>query len=371
MIRRVRSTWAARFLAALIAAGLAITAGTATISAGWAGDPVRLLETGSTLLYPLFNLWVPEYTRTHPGVQITTEGTGSGTGIAEAISGAAQIGASDAYLAPAQRQKSPTLMNIPLAISAQQVNYNLPGVGTAHLRLSGPVLAAIYAGAIRNWNDSRIARLNPGVALPDHAIIPVHRADGSGDTFIFTQYLTATTPSWKQEVGFGTSVSWPANPAGIGANGNPGMVQALKQTPYAIAYVGISWLDQTNRAGFGYAALLNRAGKFVLPTPATINAAAAAAVPETPPDEGISLVLAPGPDAYPIINYEYAIVNARQPDPAVATAVRAFLTWCLSPAGGGSAAYLDKVHFIALPAAVRKLSQAQVDRIGRSVPASR
>ncbi|HXX36654.1 MAG TPA: phosphate ABC transporter substrate-binding protein PstS [bacterium] len=363
MIRNVCSRRTAALMA-LIAAILPIAFGTSGLSVAWAA-PVKLLETGSTLLYPLFNIWVPDYTHTNPDVQITTQGTGSGTGIAEATSGAAQIGASDAYLSPAQTAQDPTLMNIPLAISAQQINYNLPGIGAAHLNFSGPVLAGIYSGTIKNWNDPAIAKLNPGVNLPDHEIIPVHRADGSGDTFIFTQYLSFTTPSWKEAVGFGTSVSWPAIAVGIGTNGNPGMVQALKQTPYSIAYVGISWIDQTNAAGFGYAALENRAGKFLLPTPGTIASAAAALVGKTPPNEAISLIFAPGPNAYPIINYEYVIVKGKQADPGVAAAIKAFLTWCLSPTGGGNELYLTKVHFIGLSEMVRKLSQAQVERIGQ------
>jgi phosphate transport system substrate-binding protein len=355
--------WRARLVAGALAAGLAV----GSVAGGTSGDAqasVKILETGSTLLYPLFNLWVAEYTKSHPNVQITTQVTGSGTGIAEAISGAAQIGASDAYLAPAQRSQNPTLVNIPLAISAQQINYNLPGLNSTHLKLSGPVLAGIYEGSIRYWDAGPIAALNPGLRLPHQVIVPVHRADGSGDTFIFTQYLSFSTPSWKQKVGFGTSVSWPANPTAVGANGNPGMVQALKQTPYSIAYVGISWLDQTNEAGLGYAALRNRSGRFVLPTRETILAAASALEKRTPADESISLVYAPGLDAYPIINYEYVVVNTKQPDQAVAKAVPAFLTWALSPRGGSAPRFLDRVHFVPLPASIRKLSLAQVAKIG-------
>ncbi len=148
------------------------------------------METGSTLLYPLFNIWVPAYTQQHPNVQITTQGTGSGTGISEAVSGIAQIGASDAYMSNPLIKAHPRVLNIPLAISSQMINYNIPGLNKQQLKLSGPVLAGIYDGSIRFWDDPAIAKDNPGVKLPHNAIVPVHRTDGSGDTFIFTQYLS-------------------------------------------------------------------------------------------------------------------------------------------------------------------------------------
>jgi phosphate transport system substrate-binding protein len=370
--RRARGrTWGKRIAAGLVALGL--LAGCGGGPSGGAGKgagkgagsgPVKLLETGSTLLYPLFNLWVPAYQKAHPGVQITTQGTGSGTGIAEAVKGVAQIGASDAYMADQQMKQYPDMLNIPLAISVQQVNYNLPGLNATHLKLSGPVLAGIYSGAVRYWDDPALAKLNPGVSLPHRAIIAVHRSDGSGDTFIFTQYLSFSDPAWQKAVGYGTTVSWPAVASAVGASGNPGVVQALQQHPYTIGYVGISWIDQTNKAGLGYAALRNRDGRFVLPTAETAKAAAQAKVAGTPPDERISLVFAPGADSYPIINYEYAVVSARQPDARVAGAIRDFLTWAVSPDGGNSAQFLDRVHFLPLPASVAKLSAAQIAKIG-------
>ena len=322
---------------------------------------VSLLETGSTLLYPLFNLWVPDYTAKNPGVKITTQSTGSGTGQAQAVNGAAQLGASDAYLSDAQMQKTPGMLNIPLAISAQQINYNLPGV--TGLKLSGPVLAKIYSQSTY-WDDPDIARLNPGVKLPHEKIIPIHRSDGSGDTFIFTQYLSFSTPSWKDGPGFGTNVSWPAVPEAIGAKGNDGMVSALEQNKYSIAYVGISWLAQATKAGLGEALLQNRDGNFVLPTADTIKAAADALFDKTPKDERISLIFAPGAQSYPIINYEYVIVKQKQPDADTAKAIKDFLTWGLDPNNGGAASYLDKVHFQPLPASIVKLSQDQINSIG-------
>lgn len=321
-----------------------------------------LLETGSTLLYPLMNVWVADYQRKHSGVQITTQGTGSGTGISQAVSGAAQIGASDAYMSNAQEAASP-MLNIPLAISAQQVNYNLPGLNSVHLNLSGPVLAGIYSGTIKYWDDAAIKAMNPAEAakLPHQEIVPIHRADGSGDTFIFSQYLAKTTPSWAKSPGYGTTVSWPAVSTATGANGNPGMVQSCKNTKYSIAYIGVSFLNETNKAGLGYAALKNAAGNFVLPTAKTVGAAAAALDKQTPKDERISLIFAPGAQSYPIINYEYAIVNPKQADAAKAAALKAFLEWTLTV--GQSPKYLKSVHFLPLPLAIAKSSRAQVASI--------
>jgi phosphate transport system substrate-binding protein len=331
---------------------------------GQAFAATRLLETGSSLLYPLMNLWVAAYQETHHDVQITTESTGSGTGISQAIGGVAQIGASDAYMSDAQMHQT-RMLNIPLAISAQQINYNLPGLNNTHLNLSGPVLADIYSGRITSWDDPRIKRLNPHVArrLPHQGIIPIHRSDGSGDTFIFSQYLSKSTPSWNSGPGYGTTISWPSVSSAVGANGNPGMVQTCKATPYSIAYIGVSFLNQTNDAGLGYAALENRDGKFVLPTATTISADARELENSTPADERISLIFAPGAESYPIINYEYAIVNPHQPDAATRDALKDFLTWAITKDGGQQARFLDAVHFLPLPALVVRESMAQINKI--------
>ncbi len=357
---RMKSAPARRRASLVLSATLAICS---TLGAHAAMAQQRLLETGSSLLYPLFNLWVPVYAKSHPGVQITTQSTGSGTGISQAISGIAQIGASDAYMSPFLVRQHPSMLNIPLAISSQMINYNLPGLNRTHLKLSGPVLAAMYSGRVRFWNDPMIARLNPGVRLPHQPIVLVHRTDGSGDTFIFTQYLSFSTPAWNNSVSYGTTVSWPAVQGGIGAEGNPGMVNACKGTPYSIAYIGISYKQATEKAGLGEAAIENRAGRFVLPTPRTVQAAVEAMAAHTPRDERISLIFAPGANSYPIINYEYAIVNAVQPNPATAAALRAFFNWALSPTEGNSQHFMQQVGFVALPAPIVALSKAQVAKI--------
>ena len=323
---------------------------------------VDLLETGSSLVYPLMNLWVPAYTQSHPDIKITTQSTGSGTGISQAVAGVAQIGASDAYMSDSQLAKG-TMLNIPLAISAQQINYNVPGLNEVHLNFSGPVLAGIYDGSIRYWDDSKIKDINKqyGGKLPHETIIPIHRADGSGDTFIFTQYLSFSTPSWKNGPGFGTTITWPAVQNGVGATGNPGMVAACEGAKYSIAYIGVSFLDQTNKAGLGYAALENQSGKFVLPTEKNIAAAASELIGKTPKDERISLIFGPGENSYPIINYEYMIINPKQPSGDTAAALKAFLDWALT--GGQSKQFLDQVHFIPLPSKIVQLSRAQINDI--------
>ncbi|WP_297490243.1 phosphate ABC transporter substrate-binding protein PstS [Acidocella sp.] len=339
-------------------AALAITAAAGAIPHA-AQASVPLTETGSSLLYPLFNLWVPAYTASHSGATITTTSTGSGAGIAQSIKGLVQIGASDAYLSDAVVKGHPTMLSIPLAISSQAINYNLPGI--ASLNLSGPILAGIYEGKITKWNDPAIAAANPGVTLPDHVIVPIHRIDGSGDTFIFSQYLAFSDKDWASTLHYGTSISWPAVSGGIGANGNPGMVTALQNNPYGVAYIGISFAKQVAAAGLGQAALLDKHGEYVLPTEETISTAASSVASTTPADERISIVFTPGVNAYPIVNYEYAIVNSQQPNKATAAAIRKFLTWAVNE--GNATSFVSQVHFLSLPAAVKALTVAQIKTI--------
>jgi phosphate transport system substrate-binding protein len=349
--------WSKLVLLGAVALGFAGASGTNAAETG------RLLETGSSLLYPLFNIWVPAYSKAQPDVQITTQSTGSGTGISESVSGLAQIGASDAYLSNALEKQHPDVLNIPLAISSQMVNYNLPGLNGEHLKLSGPVLAGIYQGKITKWDDPQIAKLNPGVKLPDNTIVPVHRTDGSGDTFIFSQYLTDTSPGWARSIAYGTTISWPSVQGELGAEGNQGMVNSVSQTPYSIAYIGISFKRATDTDKLGEAMLENRAGKFVLPDAQTVQAAANSMVAKTPKDERISLIFAPGSNAYPIINYEYAIIRSKQSDTAAAQDLKTFLDWALSGKGGNAPTFMQQVSFVPLPPSVQKLSQEQVAKI--------
>jgi phosphate transport system substrate-binding protein len=323
---------------------------------------ITITETGSTLLKPLFDIWVPEYAKKHPGVAITTNGTGSEAGMQQAMSGQVMIGASDAYMSDAEVRAHPDMMDIPLAIAAQTINYNLPGLNTGNLRLDGPTLAGIYTGAIRQWDAPAIVALNPGVALPHQTIIPVHRSDGSGDTFVFTQFLTYSTPSWESEKGFGLSVDWPAVPGALGAEGNAGMQHTIQSTPYSIGYVAISFSDAADADKLGTAMLKNEAGQFVLPSRDAIIAGATALGVRTPADERLSLVFAPGDASYPLVGYEYAVVSRKQPSPEIAAALRRFLLWTIVPSETKQG-YLDKVHLVPLPPHIWELSQAQIQLI--------
>ncbi|WP_082971300.1 phosphate ABC transporter substrate-binding protein PstS [Mycobacterium sp. 852002-51971_SCH5477799-a] len=326
-----------------------------------ASSPVTLSETGSTLLYPLFNLWGPAYHDKYNNVTITTQGTGSGTGISQAGAGAVAIGASDAYLSEGDMAAHKGLMNIALAISAQQINYNLPGV-TEHIKLNGKVLAAMYNGTVKTWNDPQIAGLNPGVNLPATPVVPLHRSDGSGDTFLFTQYLSKQDPDgWGKSPGFGTTVAFPTVPGALGENGNGGMVTGCADTPGCVAYIGISFLDQAQQKGLGEAQLANASDKYLLPDAKSIAAAASGFASKTPANQAISLINGLAADGYPIVNYEYAIVNTGQKDAATAQTLQAFLHWAITD--GNNASFLDKVHFQPLPAEVVKSSDAQIAKI--------
>jgi phosphate transport system substrate-binding protein len=339
---------------------------TNTAGGGTSSAQVTLNETGSSLLYPLFNSqWISAYKSVDPNVTINAASTGSGKGISEAVAGTVQIGASDAYMSNALMSANPSMLNIPLAVSAQQVMYNIPGLGAdKHLNLSGDVLAQIYMGEIKKWNDPKIAALNPGVQLPNQPITAIRRSDASGDTFLFTQYLSDSNSEWKSKYKYSTQISWPAiGNSLIGATGNAGVVTELAKTKYSIGYVGISWLDKATAKGLGYAALKNHDGKFVLPTKENIQAAANAEADKVPSDERISLIDAPGANSYPIVNFEYAIVNSKQSGD-MASALKKFLKWAIDPKGGNSAQYMDPVHFLPLPASVEPKSEAQINKIG-------
>jgi phosphate transport system substrate-binding protein len=348
----------------------ALVVGTISLSIAAAqSTPQTIAETGSTLIYPLFRAWIDAYAKVDPGTHITAGATGSGAGIAQAIAGQVQIGTSDAYMSDNDAMANPHILNIPIAISAQTVEANLPELRGHALKLSGPVLADIYFGKIRDWDAGPIADLNRGVSLPHHPIVPVRRAEASGDTFIFTQFLSFSTPEtesatgWESRIGYGTTVNWPPVSGELTASGNQGMVQTIARTPYAVGYVGGSFEDQATQAGLIAAMLQNQDGYFLLPSPATITAAAAELTPRTPPDERLTLVFAPGSNSYPLINYEYAVVSDQQPTQQAAQAIGNFLLWCISSQGGSASSFLSPVHFIALPASIRARSEIQIAKI--------
>jgi phosphate transport system substrate-binding protein len=333
-----------------------------TIPAQPAAQHETLTETGSTLLLPLLHAWAGAYQQQFPQVRISTGGTGSGTGIKDASAGTVDIGASDAYLSSGDLVKNPALLNIPLAVAAQQVDYNLPELKAGvHLRLTGAVLAQMYQGTIRTWNNPAISKLNPGITLPPARVVPLHRSDSSGDTFLFTSYLSTHDPAWNRAIGYGTTVAWPAGPGRRGQYGNSGMVAGCQATPGCVAYVGISYLSAALADGLGEAQLANALGQYELPTPASVSAAVAAFVSATPANETISMVNGPAPGGYPIVNYEYAIVRGRQPDRTQARDIQAFLHWAVTT--GNSAQYLGAGRFQPLPKAVVTLSDQQIATI--------
>lgn len=325
---------------------------------------VTLKETGSTLLLPLMQIWAARYTRQFPGVTIATAGGGSKEGITDASAGSADIGTSDAYLSSGDLVQNPALLNIPLVVSAQVVAYNVPGIGAGtNLVLDGKVLAAMYEGTITTWDDPMIKALNPHVSLPATPVVPVHRSDGSGDTFLFSSYLSTQDPGWNSVYGYGTTVAWPSGATDAKAfKGNMTVVDKCAAIAGCVAYVGISYLSRATGENLGYAALKNAAGHPQLPSPAAIGASVASFVSSTPVNETISMVDGPAPNGYPIVNYEYAIVAAKQPDPAKARAIRDFLGWVITAGNAGS--YLRPVNFVPLPAAAVTLAIQQIRSIG-------
>jgi len=322
--------------------------------------PQRLSETGSSLMAPLFiQGWAPAYHTQFPQVSISPASTSSGTGILSAAAGTTDIGASDAYLSPADVSKYANLVNIPLAVAALMVVYHVPGLGpSTHLNLNGKVLAQIFGGQITTWNDPAIKNLNSGLTLPGTPIVLVHRSDTSGSTFLFTSYLNAQDAAGWSSALVGTSVAWPPQPGEQGQDGSDGVINAVKSTPGAIGYVGVSYLSMITKDGEGEAALGNSAGNYKLPTANAIQAGLASFT-NTPANETMSLINGSGPDVYPIINYEYAIVSISQPSATRAQDLRAFLGWAIST----GTAQLAQVNFQPLPPSVVMLSQAQIAKI--------
>jgi phosphate transport system substrate-binding protein len=361
---------AALLLAGALAASVACESGASQqappnvqVAVGNPGRPVTLTESGSSLLLPYLQQMVAPLRADYPNVTLAPSGGGSGKGVNDAISGAVVMGGSDAYLSDGQAAQNPDLLDVPVAISAQAINYNLPGVND--LRLSGDVIARIYEGRIGVWNDPAIARLNPGVSLPATAIVPVHRSDASGDTFLFTAFLTRTNTDWRDGPAYSTIVTWPSISGELTAAGNGTMVQVCRSAPGCIAYVGVSAEQAAIAAGLGEARLQNRAGEFQKPTQAAITAAeTVAGSAPIPADLRSSLIDEAGAQSYPIVNYEYLMVRAQQADADTALAVRTFLSWAIDTRKGSSAANLQAVGFVALPAPILPRVRAAIARVG-------
>lgn len=254
---------------------------------------------GSSFDYPAFTLWFDAYSKVDPAVRFNYQSVGSGAGQKQLLSQTVDFGASDAPMSDEKMAGAPgKILHLPVVAGAVAITYNLPGDPT--LKFDADTLANIFLGKITNWNDARIAALNPGVALPDRSIIVVHRSDGSGTSFIFTDYLSNVSPEWKSEVGTNTSVKWPT---GLGGKGSEGVSGQVKQLPGAIGYVELAYAQQNK---LPVADLKNAAGDFVAPSPDSVSKAMATAT--IPDDFRFSMVNAPGAGAYPISGASWVMI---------------------------------------------------------------
>ena len=316
---------------------------------------VDLTGAGATFPYPIYSKWFSDYAH-ETGVRINYQSIGSGGGIRQLSEGTVDFGASDAPLSDDElaRAKSP-VMHFPTVIGAVAVTYNLPSMATP-IRLTGDILADMFLGHITTWNDSRIRAANPGIALPAADVLVVHRAEASGTTYIFSDYLSAVSPEWARAPGKGKELSWPV---GIGAKGNEGVAGQVKQTPGAIAYVELAYAEQNH---LPTARIENVSGAFVAPSMESATAAAAGVQERLPnnTDYRISIVNAPGADAYPIASFTWLLVYRTQRDATKAKQLKDFLHWYLH-SGEGSASSLD---YAPLPDAMRKRLDARVDSVG-------
>jgi phosphate transport system substrate-binding protein len=278
---------------------------------------------GATFPEPVYTKWFTEYNQLHPTVKINYQPIGSGGGIRQTSEGTVDFGASDMPATDSDISSAKIkFMHIPTVLGAIVPIYNVPGVAT-DLKFSGDVIADIYLGKISKWNDPRIVADNPGISLPNKAILPVYRSEGSGTTFIFTDYLSKVNPDWKSKVGANSAVKWPT---GIGASKNEGVAGMVKNTPGAFGYVELIYALQNKMS---YGAVKNAAGKFLQGSPEGVTAAAAASAKTMPADYRISITNAPGADSYPISSFTYLLIPLHFADPAKGAAVKDFLTWML------------------------------------------
>jgi phosphate transport system substrate-binding protein len=304
---------------------------------------------GSSMLFPLEQVWSQAYMKSHPGTHISIASTGSGFGISNAANGNITIGASDAYLTRDLKKRYPSLVSIPVAFEDTQVIYNVPGIakGTT-LKMDGPTLAKIYMGKIHFWDDKALRALNPDVTFPHSRIKVTHRADASGTTFVFTDYLAQTSKEWNEEIGRDLAPAWPV---GSGYNGSDAVVAAVLATPGAIGYVGLGWINEYHLDSM---ALKNRDGYFVKGTVKTIQAAGKAALhdPTFPDDFNRSIVWKlHGKDVYPDANFEFWMVSTALPGSTM-NDVKKLIMWALTK--GQVEKYTVKTGFSPLPFAPLK-----------------
>ena len=302
-----------------------------------AAEALLVTGAGATFPFPLYSKWFSDYNKKIPSLRFNYQSIGSGGGIKQITERTVDFGASDAPLSDEELAKASGVLHIPTVLGAVVVTYNAPVEG---LKLTPETLSGIFLGTIAKWNDAALAKDNPGARLPDTAITVAHRSDGSGTTYVFTDYLAKVSPAWKSKVGAGKSVKWPV---GLGAKGNEGVTGLVKGTPGAIGYVELAYANQNKLAS---AALRNRDGAFVKPTLEATSEAAAGV--EMPDDFRVSITNAAGRSAYPIAAFTYLLVYRDQADRAKGEALIGFLWWAVHD-GQASASALD---YAPLPRAV-------------------
>ena len=290
------------------------------------GGSVDLTGAGATFPYPIYSKWFSDYAK-QTGIKINYQSIGSGGGIRQVSEQTVDFGASDGPMSDEEmaKAKGGPILHVPTVLGADVITYNLPGV-TAALKFTPDLIAGIFMGRVTKWNDSRITSLNPGVSLPNQDILVVHRSDGSGTTYIFTDYLDKVSPSWHASVGKGKEVKWPV---GLGGKGNEGVAGQIKQTPGAIGYVELAYAKQNN---LPVAAVRNKAGQYVAASVPAVTAAAAGVAESLPAntDYRISIVNARGADSYPISSFTWILVYQHQTDAVKGKKLVDFLNWALT-----------------------------------------
>jgi phosphate transport system substrate-binding protein len=326
---------------------------TAVLVTGAAAQTQRINGAGATFPYPIYSKWFSEYNKMHSNVEINYQSIGSGGGIQQVTKETVFFGATDGPMTSDQLAAAPgKIMHFPTVLGAVVPVYNIPSV-TADLKFSGQVLADIFLGKITKWNDAAIAKLNAGVTLPATDITVAHRADGSGTTYIWVDYLSKVSPEWKSKVGIANSVNWPT---GVGGRGNEGVAGLVKQTPGAIGYVELIYALQNKIA---YGSVLNSSGESVKASVEAVTAAAAEAVKAMPADFRVSITNAPGKGVYPISSFTWILLYENAKDKAQAKTMVDFMKWALTD-GQRFAADLG---YAPLPEAVVKLELAALAKI--------
>lgn len=314
---------------------------------------VRLQGAGATFPNPLYQKWLSEYGKLNPNVQMDYQSIGSGGGIKQIQEQTVDFGASDAPMKDEDLKKAPgELLHVPTVLGAVVLTYNLSGVQKP-LRFSPEVIADIFLGKIKRWDDDKLKADNPGVALPAADITSVHRSDGSGTSAVFTDYLSKVSPEWKEKIGAGTSPQWPG---GIGGKGNEGVTGQVKQTPNTIGYVELAYAVKNN---LPVALIKNSSGNFVEPSLDAVTAAAAESLATTPDDLRVSITNAAGGQAYPISSYTYILVYKDQKDATKGKVLVDFLWWGIHD----GEKFAKDLQYAPLPAEIVKRAEAKINSI--------